>query len=89
MDILEFALAQRIGGHDGELVDALCQEVARLREENSRLREVVVVTHEAIDKDLTFFGPDVILSFESHAAMANVERAREAWRAVADIVTLN
>ena len=31
MDILEHALAQRIGGVDGEIVEALCDEVARLR----------------------------------------------------------
>ena len=31
MDILDRALAQRIGGADGELVEALCEEIVRLR----------------------------------------------------------
>ena len=31
-DVLDVALAQRIGGADGELVEALCEEVARLRQ---------------------------------------------------------
>ena len=31
MDILEIAIAQRIGGADGELVEALCAEICRLR----------------------------------------------------------
>jgi large-conductance mechanosensitive channel len=31
MDILELAIAQRIGGADGEIVDALCAEISRLR----------------------------------------------------------
>lgn len=30
-DVLDDAIAQRIGGADGELVEALCEEVARLR----------------------------------------------------------
>ena len=30
-DVLDAAIAQRIGGADGELVEALCEEVARLR----------------------------------------------------------
>lgn len=30
-DILDIALAQRIGGADGELIDALCSEISRLR----------------------------------------------------------
>ena len=31
MDILEIAIAQRIGGADGEMVEALCAEICRLR----------------------------------------------------------
>ena len=30
-DVLDVALSQRIGGADGELVEALCDEVTRLR----------------------------------------------------------
>jgi len=30
-DILDVAMEQRIGGADGELVDALCAEISRLR----------------------------------------------------------
>lgn len=30
-DILDMAMAQRIGGADGKLVDALCAEIIRLR----------------------------------------------------------
>lgn len=31
-DILEFALSQRIGGLDGELIEALCEEIIKLRQ---------------------------------------------------------
>ena len=37
MDILEHARAQRIGGTDGELVEALCDELERLRNDAARL----------------------------------------------------
>ncbi len=40
MDILEHALAQRIGGADGELVEALCEEVKRLREIEAAARNL-------------------------------------------------
>lgn len=30
-DILDVALEQRLGGADGELIDALCEEITRLR----------------------------------------------------------
>lgn len=38
MDILEHALAQRIGGADGELVEALCKEIERLQKDAKRYR---------------------------------------------------
>lgn len=38
-DILEFGLNQRIGGLDGELVEALCAEIAELRDRDTCARQ--------------------------------------------------
>lgn len=68
MDILEHALAQRIGGADGEIVEALCDEVVRLRAALSGL----------LDRNITYSGSDVILPFASHGiAIRQVADARE------------
>ncbi len=35
MDILDIAIAQHIGGKDGEIVEALCAEICRLRSKDA------------------------------------------------------
>lgn len=52
MDILEYALSQRIGGADGEIVEALCDEVARLR------AAIAWALGEGADENGNWFKPD-------------------------------
>lgn len=48
-DILDVAIAQRIGGADGELIDALCKEITRLRN-----KAAVCCEHGFIGMDASF-----------------------------------
>lgn len=67
VDILEYAVAQRIGGADGEIVEALCDEVEKLRAALCSL----------VDRDITYIGSDVIIPFASHEiAIKQVATAR-------------